>query len=1021
MKANRIVMILSLFAVSVVPLFAAPPALINYQGRLADGANLVNGQVALSLRLFNGSNVMVYEDSNTVTVVDGLYATLLGDNTIFGDLATALTNAEVWIEVAVNGVALSPRERMVSVAYALNTSESDPLWSAQKEGFATGTPVYVEADPLAVKKTGDTMTGPLVINNAASGGILIGSTGSTIAIGTDATGTGHGLAVGRYANGEGYGAAFGYYADGSSQGAAVGYAAQADWYGASAGSLANGTDYGAALGYRANAAFEGVAIGKMANGVDGNIAIGESARAVGQRRIAIGESISNQVDDSAAVRGTLYLDGATGIYYRTTFGSGAWLNIRSGLATGTPVYVETDPVWLAQKSAYATGTPLYAYTETDPVYLADKASLATGTPVYAETDPLYSADKPNIATGTPVYVESDPLYSADKPNIATGTPLYAFTELDPVWAAEKGSYLTSYTETDPVAMAAGFLTNYVETDPVWEAQKANYLTNFIETDPIWEAVKGSYVASADVHPTKVLYVDAGRTNVYVEDGTILKPYKTITGALAVAPAGSLVRVAPGTYTEDLAVPADVTLIGSGQNATKIVGNVTAGAHAVKTPLRDFWLDGTLLIQGDASIANMQITKKVTVNAGYVNMYNVTIQTVAGDNALVWNSTGNLLYYAASIGNSGNYAAVLQTAGMVTFVGTEIRNSSASVPALVSTNGNVFMTFSQIMNLGGGAAANINNGAGAAKPNGLVDCIAAGNVQCGSAVTIIEGVRNLAGSLSGTALSYRNASQIGNDSSIAGATVKDALNTMTNYLTSYTETDPVWAAEKAAYATGTPVYAETDPNAVLADGSRAMTGDLDMGGNSITNVAGGSIVFEDGTAISAAGVGNWNTAYGWGNHATGGYATAASLTAASNSLQAQVSQLVSTIPLWQGGHSATIGNTSGEDLQSYESALIPTVYQADGKLQVKLVVRLKEVTGTAYLQIRTHNGTTETYPIVYSDMSYTPVQSGQVGESSWKDFDAGTSPLEVHLFGWVSSGGSMMFDSAYLLVRADSTP
>jgi len=103
-----------------------------------------------------------------------------------------------------------------------------------------------------------------------------------------------------------------------------------------------------------------------------------------------------------------------------------------------------------------------------------------------------------------------------------------------------------------------------------------------------------------------------------------------------------------------------------------------------------------------------------------------------------------------------------------------------------------------------------------------------------------------------------------------------------YLTSFTETDPVWTAASnlyylraqadAKFATGTPVYVESDPHAVLADGSRAMTGDLDMGGNSITNVAAGSIQFADGMAINSAGVQHWNTAYGWGDHGEAGYIT-----------------------------------------------------------------------------------------------------------------------------------------------------
>ena len=47
--------------------------------------------------------------------------------------------------------------------------------------------------------------------------------------------------------------------------------------------------------------------------------------------------------------------------------------------------------------------------------------------------------------------------------------------------------------------------------------------------------------------------------------------------------------------------------------------------------------------------------------------------------------------------------------------------------------------------------------------------------------------------------------------------------------SYEETDPVWSAEKSGYATGTPVYAETDPLAFLADGTRPLSGDASGAG------------------------------------------------------------------------------------------------------------------------------------------------------------------------------------------------
>ncbi len=129
MKRKRIIGLLAatIAALAIAESASAQvPQLINYQGRLINGSNLVNGSVGLSLRLFNVSSggTPQYEDSNSVTIVDGLYSTYIGDNTTMGSLTNALTNAAVYVEVAVNDVALSPRERLSSVAYALGVNAS---------------------------------------------------------------------------------------------------------------------------------------------------------------------------------------------------------------------------------------------------------------------------------------------------------------------------------------------------------------------------------------------------------------------------------------------------------------------------------------------------------------------------------------------------------------------------------------------------------------------------------------------------------------------------------------------------------------------------------------------------------------------------------------------------------------------------------------------------------------------------------------------------------------------------------
>lgn len=53
--------------------------------------------------------------------MDGLYSTFIGDNPASSALLTALTNAALYVEVAVNGSALSSREQLASVGYSLTT------------------------------------------------------------------------------------------------------------------------------------------------------------------------------------------------------------------------------------------------------------------------------------------------------------------------------------------------------------------------------------------------------------------------------------------------------------------------------------------------------------------------------------------------------------------------------------------------------------------------------------------------------------------------------------------------------------------------------------------------------------------------------------------------------------------------------------------------------------------------------------------------------------------------------------
>ena len=148
---------------------------------------------------------------------------------------------------------------------------------------------------------------------------------------------------------------------------------------------------------------------------------------------------------------------------------------------------------------------------------------------------------------------------------------------------------------------------------------------------------------------------------------------------------------------------------------------------------------------------------------------------------------------------------------------------------------------------------------------------AGSGGTGIALTDISVTTATAGS---AALTYNNVS------GVFTYTPPD----VSNFLTSFTETDPVYSASPAAgilssnisnwdtaygwgnHASAGYLTSETSHSDVVVDGDFTSAGLMSRGGSSGTY----SIVTDNSN--------NWNTAYGWGNHASAGYLTSYTVTA-----------------------------------------------------------------------------------------------------------------------------------------------
>jgi len=128
------------FAVALVALFLAlpalaqlepqePPAKINQEGLVVDAfgfpVDTGEDQVDLTFRLYDSAEegAPFWTETHSVTINSGYYAVVLGSETEL--TLAALNREEVWLSVQIGAdPEMSPRQRMVSVPYAMRAAEA---------------------------------------------------------------------------------------------------------------------------------------------------------------------------------------------------------------------------------------------------------------------------------------------------------------------------------------------------------------------------------------------------------------------------------------------------------------------------------------------------------------------------------------------------------------------------------------------------------------------------------------------------------------------------------------------------------------------------------------------------------------------------------------------------------------------------------------------------------------------------------------------------------------------------------
>jgi hypothetical protein len=107
---------------------AQVPQKLGYQGKLLklDGTP-ENGSVSMTFTLFDAASggTNLWSETRSVTVVNGFFAVFLGDQTTLP--YSVMSGAERHLEISVGGSALTPRQRVTSVAYAYKARDADTV------------------------------------------------------------------------------------------------------------------------------------------------------------------------------------------------------------------------------------------------------------------------------------------------------------------------------------------------------------------------------------------------------------------------------------------------------------------------------------------------------------------------------------------------------------------------------------------------------------------------------------------------------------------------------------------------------------------------------------------------------------------------------------------------------------------------------------------------------------------------------------------------------------------------------
>lgn len=169
---------------------AAPTSLLfNYQGQLLDASSnpITNPATSMVFRLYPAASggMVCWSESRTVDVRNGLFSVLLGQTTA---ISSACLTGDAYLELVVAGETLTPRERLTSVAHAVEASTLS-AGAVTRGGISLGGPIDMRHDAIvnlrAVSAPSDAhldimwgQSQDMFVKSSANGNLYVGMGGN---------------------------------------------------------------------------------------------------------------------------------------------------------------------------------------------------------------------------------------------------------------------------------------------------------------------------------------------------------------------------------------------------------------------------------------------------------------------------------------------------------------------------------------------------------------------------------------------------------------------------------------------------------------------------------------------------------------------------------------------------------------------------------------------------------------------------------------------------------------------------